>query len=88
MSPRTGPLDLRVGRPAIEAGGTVPKNGPFSGWATNALIEHGLHRRRRSTTMATQTAKLIPLFVDPTLLAEITALRQQAQARLAGVTGA
>ncbi len=38
--------------------------------------------------MANQTAKLIPLFVDPTLLAEIAALRQQTQARLAGVTGA
>ncbi len=38
--------------------------------------------------MADQTAKLIPLFVDPTLLAEITALRQQTQARLAGVSGA
>ena len=38
--------------------------------------------------MADQTAKLIPLFVDPILLAEIAALRQQTQARLAGGIGA
>ncbi len=53
----------------------------------DAVAEHVLRTTRRSTTMADQTAKLIPLFVDPTLMAEIAALRQQTQARLAGVAG-